>query len=434
MRSSDAKTINIVSNNPFDPTGEFAANNYAFTHEWPSDLPPLCPTELELLGEKACAIILQLELRIREFNEKGQTISETIKDLPVQIYSKFNESDSEQRHSLQSLMQSIIDLFTILYQLNDPFPAITELLNKKLKTTLDFWDITHCLNILNQSIIDPAFNRDFKMRAIQCAKLTLFYERLIKCPINMSDIANLLIIPMQRLSQLNLFANELFKDLISLKSCNTQQGYDIYIDHAITIVFELKCRSKMIAHAVNAIKKTIDMICEYNSRFELDKLPESLIEKMVTDIMESPIETEEIFSTRILEKIEKNYLAPMRAQHIFPCDYLYKDICSLLTHSESNRKVEINALAASLKAIYENTSFDVLDKLVQMQLFIEESHDQLVSTLGSFFGPKKSTLAKELNEFIQTMGSYSAIISDENCLTEFEEQPEYVRNIKRSSF
>ena len=370
--------------------------------------------DLELIGEDAEKVV-QLGYRLREFNNNGQDLSDKVSQLPVILNSKLDEVNNslsaEQKISLQSFFMDITESFTIISQLSDPFPEMTKVITDKPK--LNFSDIIFCINVLHNRVVNPIYNDNFKTRAIQCVLLTLAYEKLLKSPIDVKDIANLLIIPMQRLTRISLFSGDGLKGFDSIKKC-IDDKYFIQIENTFLQVNELNCRSAMIAIAVNEMKAAMDFVtnriseCKYNTfSRSMDAFTRKFVEEIVTYVMEAPIQDKSFF----VEKIKQEYTNQMCSTYISLCDYLHHDFLNSLGKITTNRTLEINSLTNKLKEIHENSFLTDSEKLTGMKREIGSAYAALSNSMGSIFGPKRSNYLDFLSDFIQKeMIHYSEIV------------------------
>lgn len=373
---------------------------------------------LDELSVDAYKLVVQFGYRLREFNNNGQDLSDKVAELPKILKARLDMvSDSisaEQKISLESFFMDITESFTKILQLNDPFPEITKIVSQKQK--LDFDDIIFCINILHNQVVNPIYNENFKTRAIQCVLLSLAYEKLLKSPVDVKDIANILIIPMQRLTRISLFSGDGLKNVDSLMKCIDHQHFN-QIENLFIQVNELNCRSSMIAIAVNELKAAMDFVvtrissskCNTYSR-SIDAFTSHFVEEIVTCVMEAPIK-DKIFSINITEKIQHEYLKPMCSDYISLCDHLHYDFINSLGKITTNRTSEINNLTNKLKEIHEDLFLTDSEKLACMKREIGNAYAELSKSIGTFFGPKRSNFLDFLSNFIKTeMIHYSEVV------------------------
>jgi len=393
---------------------------------FPTDIPdyiPNPPTDLEIFGEDGCKVFLELEMQLREFNENRKKLSATVSTLPEKITEKWQLAVQnqtilpEQENSLKKLFENVIEHTTIISQLDDPFPVISSIMEGKPKSSLDFSEIMVCFNNLHDTIVNPIYNEDFKNRAASCVFLTLNYKKILTTPLDIKNDMNNLIVAMQNVMQLHLYAERALKNLLCLgkyAQCHTENI--LLIQNTILNISDLKSRSDVIAHATNKLMQDYDEITAYQPEYKCnDEFTIKFILNLVSYVMETKIamESKETLLELTLKKIINEYKYS-DACMIYPCDVLYHDMITALKNSLSARKDSIDALSAELKVIHENSSLNSKIKLDEMKQLIMTTCINLENTLGRFgyfsgysmFG-RGSRLVDELANFVRGMNKYS---------------------------
>lgn len=387
-------------------------------------------------SEEYISPLPKIKMRLIEFNKTGSNLSIQVKDLPSLLKEKLDLAKKSGKHSNEKLNQlekffnKIIAAAIQIQQLSDPFPEITATLSKD---TFDYADMKYCMRMLKDRIIQPHLNNDFKIRANQCLLLTLAYKKIFNCNMEIDNLANALIVPMQRLTKLGLFANEALKDLQDMqKNDPDSERYAFEIDSAIEDTLDLQCRAKMISKITNSMMSVIDFIETHIPDYDLfnifdkDEVTPSIIKLMVTFIMEYQFESEHEFALK-LDKQFSVYPDYMREKLISPCDYLIYDFMQEFNQNKmeamdlnQDKIGKLIACKENLNTVHENPCFDNEAKLIWMWAHIEGLYKNvkpslffncpLHASLGEFLRRKADDLSyRQHNEMDSGLKKFSSV-------------------------
>lgn len=396
---------------PEDLPSECPANS----NQPPNDSPPECPTDLQILGDQGCKILVRLTKRLEEFNDNGKALSEKISLVSPLLEERLSNLGIEKISKMEdggvALTQFVHHVQASLYDLSkfsNPFPFVTEIIEKK--PAMSFSDILFTYNLIWDSIVNPEKNVALKMRAISCTLLTLAYDKLQKSLIDISDFSNLLILSMQRITRLGLFANDALKDFTALYHLNGLITVDKQvIKNAIDHLQDLKCRSQQLGCTMNEIQATLAKASMYLPEYKrysedaisLLEATKNFVGVIIEFIMEQKFQDQEVFEKSIKDKIQNEFITFVDKQVISLSDKMYFEFKKYMSQTKSNRIEEIDNLKMYLNSIHENDLLSDDEKLIAMMKTIDTTQKKISDTFGAtLFSPRRSYLVDELSLFI----------------------------------
>lgn len=394
----------------------------------PDDLPPPCPTDMQIIGEEGCKITARLAKRLEEFNDNGKSLSEKISQVSPLLEEKLSNLGVEKISTmpddgvaLVKFTHHVQESLSVLSKFSNPFPLVTDKIHEK--PVMSYSDVIFTYNLIWDSIVNPNQNYALKARAISCTLLTLACDKLQKSLIDVSDFSDLLLLSMQRITRLGLFASDALKDFTLLHDLNCIGGADKQvIKDVMDRLQELRCRSQQLCFTVNVIQTTLMNASLYFSEYKrysddavrLLEFTKDFVGSIIQFIMEEQFEDAEIFSKLVNEKIQNEFVGFVNNHVILISDKMYFDFKECMNKSRSNRKDEIDQLVKIyLHSIHENPSLSDDQKLFLMKQTITITHQNINSSLGvSIFGPRKSFLVDELSLFI--LNDFNKYVVEEN--------------------